>query len=303
MRYSIEETVIAALMSHEPVVIVEGQDDIKFYSNIAMKCECNLSVQAVEMIEGYSEGCDAVINAIEDVQALITADSRLAKSVLGIIDRDARYYMHTIPELNNLLVLKYYSYESHLLTRKSIGKLLGIMTKANRELLTDEAIDFVKRDFENSLNELYYFSLEALKSKCRDDYEACITYGNDPGNILAHGAKEYYWGMIISKKEELDIFADEMGITLNDIRKIAKGKWYLFCWCEYIIQASKTMYTLCGNSLPQCMFCKIGNTDKCLWRKDSTFQIPNIKSILYSEEIIDLTEVQYIIDSMQSLIN
>lgn len=128
MRHDIEETVVAAMMSHEPVIIVEGQDDIKFYSNIASRIQCNVGVQAVETIEGYSEGCDQVIAAIEAVQELIAADVRLSKYVLGIIDRDSRHYMNNIPDMDNMLVLKYYSYESHLVTSKSIRRLLGIMT-------------------------------------------------------------------------------------------------------------------------------------------------------------------------------
>lgn len=44
MKHDIEEVVIAAIMSHEPAIIVEGQDDIKFYSNIASKEGCGVNV-------------------------------------------------------------------------------------------------------------------------------------------------------------------------------------------------------------------------------------------------------------------
>jgi len=301
MKHDIDEVIIAAFISHEPVVIVEGQDDIKFYSNIAVKNECHVNIQAVETIEGYVEGCEGVINAMEDVQRVVEADSRLEKYILGVIDRDARYYMHTIPELNNLLVLNYYSYESHLVTNKSILKLLGIMTKASRDLLTDEVADFLKVDFESNLTELYYFSLEALKARCDTEYEACISCGDKPGGILGHGVIERYWNQILPKKDSLDQFADEIGTTRSDVRKIANGKWYLYCWCKYIIQKSKELYQWCGTKLPKCVYCEIGQSTKCLWRQESIFQIPNIKSILYSEEIIDLDEVRYITDRMKEL--
>ena len=35
MKNDLEETVIAAMMCNQPVILVEGQDDIKFYDNIA----------------------------------------------------------------------------------------------------------------------------------------------------------------------------------------------------------------------------------------------------------------------------
>ena len=35
MKNDLEETVIAAFMCKQPVILVEGQDDIKFYDNIA----------------------------------------------------------------------------------------------------------------------------------------------------------------------------------------------------------------------------------------------------------------------------
>lgn len=175
------------------------------------------------------------------------------------------------------------------------------MTKANREMLTDETIEYFQNDFESKLNELYYFSLEALKARCYDEYEACIVYGDEPGHILAYGAKDYYWHMISPKKEELNLFAVEKGINIGNIREIAKGKWYLYCWCEYIIQMSKKMYELCGSILPQCIYCQNGVPGKCLWKQESIFQIPNVKSILSSEEIIDLEEVRYITDKIRQL--
>lgn len=303
MKHDIEETVIAAMMENEPVIIVEGQDDIKFYSNIARKSGCYVNVQAVETIEGYVEGCDGVISAIEDVQALISADVRVKRYVLGIVDRDARYYMNTIPELDNLLVLKYYSYESHLVTSKSIRKLLSIMVKANAELVTDEVVNYIKQDFETTLLELYYFSLEALKARCDVRYEACVTFGDKAGKILGHGADEYYWSRISAKKEELDEFAAQMEISFENVRQVANGKWYLFCWCEYIIQKCKHLYESCGSELPKCIYCEVGKPEKCLWRQESVFQIPNIKSILYSEEVVDLEEISYITNRMHDLVS
>ena len=116
MRYDLEETIIAGLMCNKPVVIVEGQDDIKFYDNIATLNDLNVDICAVETIEGYSEGCEQVINAMAQAESLIHNDDSLKMYIMGIIDRDVRQYLNNVPEMENLLVLKYYSYETHLIT-------------------------------------------------------------------------------------------------------------------------------------------------------------------------------------------
>ena len=53
----------------------------------------------------------------------------LKKYVMGIIDRDVRQFLNNLPSKNNLLVLKYYSYETHLITDVTIKRLLEQLTK------------------------------------------------------------------------------------------------------------------------------------------------------------------------------
>ena len=47
MKNDLEETVIAAFMCKQPVILVEGQDDIKFYDNIASLKRLSVGVQAI----------------------------------------------------------------------------------------------------------------------------------------------------------------------------------------------------------------------------------------------------------------
>ena len=49
MKYDLEETIIAAFMNRQPVVIVEGQDDIKFYDNIASLNNISVDVQNINV--------------------------------------------------------------------------------------------------------------------------------------------------------------------------------------------------------------------------------------------------------------
>lgn len=298
MKNDLEETVIAAFMCNQPVVIVEGQDDIKFYDNIATLNELSVDVQAIENIEGYSEGCEQVCNAMDEASSLIQNDNRLKKYVMGIIDRDVRQYLNTIPVKDNLLVLKYYSYETHLITDVTIKRLLEQLTRMPGSSITQSVVDFLKEEFENQANELYYFSLEALKKMCDNTYSASIEYGLDGGAVIG-GGKQYRWGLISSKIDDLNYFATLHNISKNELKYIAKGKWILATWCDYLIKRAKTLYSLCGIKIPKCKYCEAEQYNKCLWRSSSSFQVPEIESLLYTQQFIDLDEVKYISEYMK----
>jgi hypothetical protein len=298
MKNDLEETVIAAFMCKQPVILVEGQDDIKFYANIATLRGLSVGVQAIETIEGCSEGCEQICNAMDEVACLIQNDNRLKKYVMGIIDRDVRQYLNNLPEKDNLLVLKYYSYETHLITDITIKRLLEQLTKVPGSLITQDVVDWIKQDFERQSNELYYFSLEALKKMCDDTYQADITYGLDGGAVI-RGAKRYRWSLIEPKKNELNQFAIVHSISKNDLKYVAKGKWFLSTWCDYLIEKAKILHSVCGIQIPQCEYCRTGQPNKCLWRSSSSFQVVEIESLLCTQQFIDLNEVNYIFEYMK----
>ena len=238
MKNDLEETVIAAMMCNQPVILVEGQDDIKFYDNIATLEGLSVGVQAIENIADYSEGCEQVCNAMDEVETLIQNDNRLKKYVMGIIDRDVRQFLNNLPSKNNLLVLKYYSYETHLITDVTIKRLLEQLTKIPGSSITQEVVEWIKDEFENQSNELYYFSLEALKKKLDNTYQANVTYGLDGGAVIGK-AKQYRWSLIESKIDELNQFAMSHNISKSDLKYIAKGKWFLATWCDFLLKKAK----------------------------------------------------------------
>lgn len=299
MKNDLEETVIAAFMCKQPVIIVEGQDDIKFYDNIATLNRLSIEVQAIETIDGYTEGCEQVCNAMDEIASLVQKDNRLKKYVMGIIDRDVRQYLNNVPVKDNLLVLKYYSYETHLITDMTLKRLLEQLTKIPGALITQDVVDWLTQDFANQSNELYYFSLEALKKMCDSTYQADITYGLDGGAVIG-GGKRYRWSLIQSKINDLDQFAVVHSISKNDLKYIAKGKWFLATWCDYLIKKVKILHSVCGIQLPQCNFCKAGEPNKCMWKPSSSFQVVEIESLLYTQQFIDLNEVDYISEYMKN---
>lgn len=297
MQNDLEETVIAAFMCNQPVIIVEGQDDIKFYDNIATLNNINVDVCAIETVVGYTEGCEQVCDAMTEVQNLFVNDIRLKRYVVGIIDRDSRQYLNTLPVKDNLLVLKYYSYETHLITDKTIKKLIEQLTMVPGSMITQDVVDYLKQKFDSKADVLYYFSLEALKKMCEPSYQSDITYGVDGGAVIG-GSKNYKWGLIEPKVDDLDQFALSHNISKNELKYIAKGKWFLSYWCEFLYKESKELKLLCGIKIPKCKYCEAGQNEKCLWRPSSSFQVPIIESLLYTTQFIDKDEVKYISDFM-----
>lgn len=298
MKQDLKEIAMAAFMLKKPLVIVEGIDDIKFYTSIASLNALNIDVRAVETIDGYSEGCEHVIKSIQQAEELIKKDNRIKKYVLGIIDRDVRQYKGTLPNLKNIIILKYYSYESHLITDNTIKAVLHLLTSAPTELITKEVIEYLKSDFSIKYKELYYISLEALKGSCDALYNAKVNYGAN--NAIAVGrSKDYIWSLIGARTKDLDRYAAARGITKKDIRYIAKGKWYLRCWCHYLVFMIYDLHKSCGKMLPKCEYCRIGRTDKCLWRNKAKFDDVQLESILCTEQLIDMDETSYIAEELK----
>ncbi len=303
MRFDLNDLINAALMTNTPVAIVEGYDDIKFYSNIVSKSQINLEVKAVETIDNYGEGCEQVIKAVEDVTQLIQNDSRLKKYFVGIIDRDVRQYRGSLPQYDNLIILKYYSYETHLITPNSISKLIEYITKVPMNLINDNVIDYLLTDFSSRhLEKLYYFSLEALKTSCDSNYRGEVTYDNEPGSLTGQGGN-YFASLVFPKKATLDQFASSNSISRSDIKYIAKGKWYLHFWCDYLQHRSKEFHSLCGSQFPQCDYCLRGKPEKCLWKVNCRIDSVTMESLLPTTQYLDYNEVSYIVDALKLKLN
>lgn len=301
MKYDIEETLTECIMSGIPTILVEGIDDISFYENISMTIDKEVSIQAIENIEGYGQGCEEVERAINDIQEEIHANTQLKKLIMGIIDKDTRYYKGEVPNMSCLFVLEYYSYESHLTTSYSLKKLISILTQVSEKMVDDRAIEFMLQGLADKYDKLYYISLEALKGRCEAGYIPVKRYKEEPGNIFSKGALGFVWPQIEVKKEELDKFAEEKQITREDIKYVAKGKWLLYVYCNHIIERAYLLKDACGNLIKSCKYCDSGNKTKCLWRTSANFQIPQLKNLLTSPMMFDENELMYIKDRIKLL--
>jgi hypothetical protein len=303
LAFDLDEVITSAIMSSTPAIIVEGKDDVKFYQMLASEIDKEIEVYAVENFEDFGQGCNSVIDAITYLQYKINEKPENVNYVLGIIDRDARFFRNEIPTgLKGLFILKYYSYESHFITRNNLIKLISFLTNIGVSNIPHNIISYIEEPVKSNLNELYYVSLEALKNACELQYKGEIGYSAKPGKVSNETSRRRLLRGILKKKDELDTFAKELNITPDDLLFISKGKWVLHTFCESALKKIKELEQACSNGIiDKCQFCKTGNFKKCLWRVNFNCQIDAATQILLNW--IDIDEVRYIIDKLGQLGN
>ena len=131
MRYDLNEIILATKMGGLPVILVEGSYDVKFYENLVKLNGLNVDILAVENIPEYSEGCKAVCKALQEFERIINeSDESLEPYLMGIIDGDARKYTNEIPQITNLLILRCYYFETHLITQQGLKNVVSTTTSA-----------------------------------------------------------------------------------------------------------------------------------------------------------------------------
>lgn len=295
MKHDVREWLTEAIMSKTPLIVVEGYDDIKFYDTLATAVGKDVWVDAIENFDGYTEGCDSVVKCMEEMQDIISERPENITYVMGVIDRDARFYRGEIPNCQGLFILKYYSYETHFVTRSNVEKLVSYLTTSSSRLIDDKTLDFITKNVDYTL--LYYMSLEALKNACIREYNGDVGYKEKPGRILKDNVLAQ---KILSKKEQLDQFAAEKNIKVSDIKLIAKGKWILHYYLESVMSQIEQLPAGCSTGIiNQCNFCKTGRTDKCQWKVINKFNIGQITNLFL--RLIDDNEVGYIKERLQYL--
>ncbi len=263
--YEIDEILNESIITGVPAIIVEGIDDITIYDEIASKVSFDVEIYAVENIDGYTEGCEQVISAIENLNTLPSSSYELSNHILGIIDKDVRDYRQDIPEVEPLLVLNYYSIESHFISRIVIANILNLTCKVNRDLVTEKLCDLIMSEIEIKLLALYYFSLESLRKSLEPGYSASFSYSYSSGRIHDIQVKQE----ILAKQHDLDRFAASHGLTpcIDTLKGISKGKWLLDVFSFELLVSINGLQARCKESaIDSCKFCITQAFDKCLYR-------------------------------------
>ncbi|MFN5990975.1 MAG: hypothetical protein ACK6A9_09635 [Dolichospermum sp.] len=309
MKPDISYLLNEAIMNNISKIIVEGRDDIQFYENLAENINKDIEVLAIENISGYSEGCSSVIDFIKDLSDIIGGEEQDYGYILGIIDRDCRYYRQEIPfGLDDLLlVLNFYSYESHFFSKNTITMVINHLTYASIKLLQNNiCIEFIERKILRKIDELYYCSLEALKNACEENYQNVLGYGTKYNKIF--NPQKLLISQVLSKKTDLDEYARQKSISKDDIKLIANGKWLLSWFTHQLLSEIDKLPNLCCNNstnINQCQYCKTEKNDKCLYRSKTTINTSDNKYLQDLENFIialyDEPALDYIKERIQSL--
>lgn len=296
-KFEADELLNLAIMSKTPCIIVEGVDDIRIYEEIAKSAQVSCEVYCVEMLQGLDGGNDGVIQVMEHIESLTMPAGKFAKEfVLGVIDCDARYYRGEMPVLESIFSLNVYSIESHFVSKFSIKLSIDQSTRIS---LGDEVdIDLIFSNIEARIFDLYYFSLDALKSSVDVSYSSIINFSANAGRRK----DEKTIAELVSKKVELDAFAATFGLAPNidSLRKFAKGKWLLTAFSEELFSEIEKLVEKCKSvTITQCRMCELDNTGPCLYQLREGVSKKSLCSTLKS--FVHIPEFDYIRGTFKSL--
>ncbi|MFR0674660.1 DUF4435 domain-containing protein [Enterobacterales bacterium AW_CKDN230030176-1A_HGKHYDSX7] len=291
------ELLQAAIMGDMPLVIVEGYDDVRLYEDFAKQSDLNCDVIASENILTCKEGCEGVISNIDALESAAgTVD--ISKHVVGVIDRDARYFRNEIPQSNALFTLDLYSIESHFVGEETVRRVLSSVLNASDDLIEKLDTRKIYQEIIDKLMGVYEVCLEALKKACVRGYPAEIGYSDKIRSVFKSGA----YPRIIGKKEDLHQFADSLDIkhTWQHLTVICKGKWLLELFCDHLHDYISSLPELCkSHSVHQCQFCTGGNMKKCLYRWRENYNSNHLSAM--ARGYSDLPDFAYIRGRLKAL--
>lgn len=296
-KYDMDEIVNMAIMTKTPHIIVEGINDVCVYEAIADSIEANHEVYCIQMIEGYTGGNTDVAEAINYCHSLpMGAGRKVEDYVMGVIDRDSRYYRNEIPTIPALFILKYYSIESHFSSKTSIHPIIRKITRTSGDDQLD--VDGIFGRIESKFRDLYYFSLDALKNATDHLYSSVVAFSDNPGRR----SDQITIKALETRREDLDAFAAAKGLSdsLESIMVFSKGKWVLTVFSEYLFKEIADLVEKCKvNIIGQCKSCKFDPTSPCLFKIEPGFNNKTIYALLLKE--VNIPEVDYIRDRLSRL--
>ena len=296
-KFEADEILNLAIMEKSPYIIVEGVDDIGIYEDIARSAGVVCEIYSVEMLEGLSGGCSGVIEALAIIESLSMPDGKNADQfVMGIIERDARYYRDGMPISSAIFGLHAYSIESHFVSKFSIKPAIKRLTRISLRHEID--VNSIYSRIEENVFDVYYFSLDALRKAVDPEYQSVVAFSSSPGrrrdqNTIAQ---------LHSRKADLDAFAASLNLTSNidSLRKFVKGKWLLTAYSEELFKEIESLVLKCKNlEIEQCAMCARDNSAPCFYRLKDGLNKNSLYSILL--DFVDIPDFDYIRDAFKSI--
>lgn len=296
-KFEADEVLNLAIMEKTAYIIVEGVDDIRIYEDIAGSAGVVCEIYSVEMLEGLSGGNDGVIEAMEIIESLRMPEGKSADQyVMGVIDRDVRYYRNDMPIMGSIFSLSAYSIESHFVSKFSIKPSVNRLTRVSLRDEIDE--DLIYSKVEGNIFDIYYFSLDALKNALDPNYQSVVGFSSNPGRRKdAHTVAQLH-----SRKADLDAFAATLCLTsdIESLRKFVKGKWLLTAYAEELFREIEQLVAKCkGLEVKQCRMCELDNSAPCLYRLRDGLNKNSLYSIL--KDFVNIPDFEYIRDAFKFL--
>lgn len=281
LTFEADELLNSAIMNKLPVIIVEGCDDIPIYERLALDMGRDCEVYASENILSGKAGCSGVLEHLTTIRDN-SEGMDISPYILGVIDRDARYYRGDIPSDNALLVLEFYSIETHFVSSEAVRFLVERTTRATGHLTSEADAAIIFESIKSELEKLRVFSLEALRKACDQGYDACIGYGDKVRAVLRSGHEDSLRG----KEADLEAFGAAIGVEdgWGGLLAICKGKWLLEVFIDEFKKQVALLPQFCADGLiSQCQSCLRQVHKNCLYKMTANFDVTHLRQMLLQD--------------------
>lgn len=316
-KKSVKRAIRKEVLKGRKLIIVEGIDDIKFYSDIIelLNYDTRARVKNIENITGTG-GCNEVKRIYDENYNDLKINGDLSYFYC-ILDKDYDL-LNTRSTLNtsNLLVLKYYSYESHLIYNKRIEDAIKHFIRAPKNEYCSNITEFIMNNISTEvLNKLYYLTAYSLMHWYKTN---TILFSDakfsDIGNSikLDHVYNKYIVSLLPEIDEYIKIaFADDNINKIEFIKKYYRGKDLLSLYSNLIPIYLKRLKNDCVNekiisSCPQLNSSESAssNCKACLWafREGDTISSKEMSIQLKSNLVVEF-DLIYISEFLENAIN
>lgn len=297
VRLTPAEVINDAIMSGQAALVLEGITDFKTYAEVSSCLSREVVLKPVELIDGYGEGCQQVIQLICDLEDNLTLSPHLAGRVIGIIDKDVREFRGELPVSANIVVLRAYSMESHFVCSEVIERCLTDFTYISQGHQISGAADALFADFTFSLDKLFLGSSDALRGAVEVSYNPKFSYSDNFGRLKDQNLLSQLQGDSISIRS----FAASKGLScdLISLKKFVKGKVLLDAFCDFLSCKFEVLPMMCQQQVFQrCDYCSSGLNAKCMYRRKKGVTDIAIRNCIAGQ--FPRAEFQYLIDDLQA---
>lgn len=268
----VNDLITIAKMSGTPYLIVEGVDDIPIYDKIKNLNSLDIEIYASKQLDGIEPGCKGVERAIDILNATFT-EGLATKYVLGVMDKDVKDFRNEIRSLQNIIYTPYYSMETHLVSNQIVLKIISNFIRSPEALIDRLIVEKFFIFFQEKSFDLYKISLDALKNSTQRNYPNIYSY-SDSYQELKNKRK-------LELLNEINIPLGEFESSLNlnhsieALKKICKGKWFLSFFCEILALYINTELKNCNcdSERSPCSMCIIQNNTECLYKIKSDLAV------------------------------